>query len=220
MKYTMRDRCIALAGVFQACALVQQIANHGSANSAVVETSIETLFRFDVRSTEEVFGGVAGVNTGLKTLRDQLTTTRGERDIEIARYVISLLVLERNLSRKPQMLEGISTRLKEIEASLDYFSLGHDNIYAKLGNLYQETISTLGPRVMVSGEQPWLNNEINASKVRALLLAGIRAAVLWRQCGGSLPSLVFRRRSLLDCSHKLLAEATKTAGARDGDPGV
>ena len=206
MKHTMRDRCIALAGVFQACALVQQIANRGSANSAVIDTTIETLFRFDVNSTEEVFGGVAGVNTGLRTLKEQLGTTRGDRDIEITRYVISLLVLERNLSRNHEMLETISTRLQEIESSLEYFSLGHDNIYAKLGGLYQDTISTLGPRVMVSGEQPWLNNEINASKVRALLLSGIRSAVLWRQCGGTRWQILFsRKKYLLECE-RLLTE--------------
>ena len=55
----------------------------------------------------------------------------------------------------------------------------------KLGHLYKETISTLGPKIIVSGEQPYLSNENNASKVRAVLLAGIRSAVLWRQCGGS-----------------------------------
>ncbi|MGB5398472.1 MAG: high frequency lysogenization protein HflD [Gammaproteobacteria bacterium] len=205
MKYTIRDRCIALAGVFQACALVQQIASRGTANSAVIETSIESLFRFDASSTEDVFGGLAGVSTGVRTLKQQLTNARNERDMDITRYVISLLVLERNLNRNPAMLDTVTSRLKDIETSLDYFHLGHDTIYAKLGSLYQDTISTLGPRVMVSGEQPHLSNETNASKVRALLLAGIRSAVLWRQCGGSRWQILFSRKKYVQECDSLLA---------------
>ena len=205
MKYTLSDRCIALAGVFQACALVQQIATRGTANSAVIETSIESLFRFDASSTEDVFGGLPGISTGLRTLKDQLSNARNERDMEITRYVISLLVLERNLNRNPAMLETVTTRLKEIESSLEYFDLGHDTIFAKLGGLYQDTISTLGPRVMVNGEQSWLSNETNASKIRALLLAGIRSAVLWRQCGGSRWQILFSRKKYLQQCEQLLA---------------
>ena len=205
MNYTIRDRCIALAGVFQACALVQQIATRGMANSAVIETSIESLFRFDASTTEDVFGGIAGISTGLRTLRQQLSNSRNHRDMDITRYVISLLVLERNLRRNPATLDTITSRLKDIESSLEYFALGHDNTFAKLGALYQDTISTLGPRIMVSGEQLHLGNAGNASKIRALLLAGIRSAVLWRQCGGSRWQILFSRKKYLQQCEQLLA---------------
>ncbi len=204
MKYTMRDRCIALAGVFQACSLVQQIANKGMANSAVIEVSLETLFRFDATSTEDVYGGLAGISTGLRSLKEQLTSPRNRRDIDITRYVITLLVLERKLSRNRAMLGEITTRLQATETSLEYFSLSHDNIFARLGDIYQDTISTLGPRVMVNGEQPYLSNAHNASRVRAILLAGIRSAVLWRQCGGTRWQILFNRRQYLSICNQLL----------------
>jgi high frequency lysogenization protein len=207
MKYTIRDRCIALAGVFQVCTLVQQIATRGTANSAVIETSLETLFRFDTNTTEEVYGSIAGVTTGLRTLREQLTSNRTVRDAEITRYAISLLVLERALSKNKPMLDTITERLKETESSLEYFSLSHDNIFARLGAIYKDTISTIGPRVMISGEQPYLDNEHNASKVRALLLAGIRSAVLWRQCGGSRWQILFGRKQYIAACERLLSEA-------------
>lgn len=205
MKYTLRDRCIALAGVFQACTLVQQIANTGNANSAIIETTLETLFRFDAASTEDVYGGLAGVNAGLRSLEEQLTATRNNRDIEITRYVITLLLLERKLSRNKAMLQDITTRLEETEASLDYFSLSHDNIFARLGDIYQTTISTLGPRVMVNGSQPHLSNAHNTSRVRAILLAGIRSAVLWHQCGGSRWQILFARSQYVRSCKQLLA---------------
>ncbi|MNJ04984.1 High frequency lysogenization protein HflD [compost metagenome] len=44
----------------------------------------------------------------------------------------------------------------------------------------------------------FLQQASNASKIRALLLAGIRAARLWRQLGGHRWQLVFSRRKLLN----------------------
>jgi high frequency lysogenization protein len=59
---------------------------------------------------------------------------------------------------------------------------------------------------MISGEQPYLDNEHNASKVRALLLAGIRSAVLWRQCGGSRWQILLGRKKYVIACDRLLAE--------------
>ena len=188
------DQTLALAGIYQAASLVKQIANTGMANSAHIESSLETLFRFDANTVEEVSGSVAGVSHGVKVLYQHLSDKTG-RDIEITKYVISLIMLERKLSNNSSMLEEMSKRLNHIESQFEFFSLNHENIFAKLGLLYQDTISTLGPKIMVSGEQPHLSNERNTNKVRALLLAGIRSAVLWKQCGGSRWQFLFGRNA-------------------------
>ena len=206
MQHSKREQTIALAGVFQAASLVQQIANKGMANSAVIESSLETLFRFDSDTTEGVFGNLAGVGAGLRVLSDQLAAFKNKRNIEITQYVISLLVLEKKLSSNPGMLDHITKSLGEIETSLEFFSLMHENVFAKLGALYKETVSTLEPKIIVHGEQPYLSNESNASKVRALLLAGIRSAVLWRQCGGSRWHILFGRKAYLSEAKSMLAE--------------
>jgi high frequency lysogenization protein len=191
MSHSKYDQTLALAGIYQAASLVKQIANKGSANNAQIEACIETLFRFDANTVEEVYGDRANIINGAKVLQKNLTSislsgsNKENRDIEITKYIISLIMLEKTLEKRPEMLDDISDRLKAIEEKFDFFPLGHDNTYAKLGHLYKETISTLGPKIIVSGEQPYLSNENNANKVRALLLAGIRSAVLWRQCGGS-----------------------------------
>ncbi len=191
MSHSKYDQTLALAGIYQAASLVKQIANKGSANNAQIEACVETLFRFDADTVEEVYGDRANIINGAKVLQKNLTSislsgsNKENRDIEITKYIISLIMLEKTLEKRPEMLDDISDRLKAIEEKFDFFPLGHDNTYAKLGHLYKETISTLGPKIIVSGEQPYLSNENNASKVRALLLAGIRSAVLWRQCGGS-----------------------------------
>jgi high frequency lysogenization protein len=49
---------------------------------------------------------------------------------------------------------------------------------------------------MIKGDQNYLANPENASKIRALLLAGVRAALLWRQAGGNRWKLIFSRGAM------------------------
>ncbi len=205
MTHSKYDQTLALAGIYQAASLVKQIANTGMANSAHIESSIETLFRFDANTVEEVYGSVAGVSHGVKVLLQHLNA-RSSRDIEITKYVISLIMLEKKLSYNTDMLDDINKRLNKIESQFQFFSLCHENTFAKLGHVYKETISTLGPKIIVSGEQPHLNNELNASKVRSLLLAGIRSAVLWRQCGGSRWQFIFGRKAYIAECERILSQ--------------
>ena len=60
---------------------------------------------------------------------------------------------------------------------------------------------------MVQGEQNFLTNGDTTSKIRTLLFAGIRAAVLWRQLGGSRLKLFFSRKKFLQ-TVALLIEQT------------
>ncbi len=206
MSHSITDRTLALAGVFQAASLVDQIANKGMANNAIIENTLETLFKFDAASVEDVYGGVIGVQHGLKVMCDQFSASRATRDINITRYVVSLLVLEKKLSANQAMLAQLREQLEAIENQLEFFSLGHDVLFTKLAEVYKTTISTLGPKIMVQGDHPYLSNEHNASKVRALLLAGIRSAVLWRQCGGNRWQILFGRKKMITECQRVLQQ--------------
>jgi len=205
LAHNIHDQVLALAGIFQAASLVSQIANKGMANSANIESSIESLFRFDADRVEDVYGNIAGVNHGLHILLLQLSSSRRAQNLDVTRYVISLIALEKKLSRNKEMLAKIAENLTEIQSQLAFFSLSHETIFTKLGELYKNTISTLDPKIVVSGEHTYLGNENNASKVRAILLAGIRSAVLWHQCGGSRWQLLFKRKAYLEQSKKIIA---------------
>ena len=74
----------------------------------------------------------------------------------------------------------------------------------RLAQIYLATVATLGPRIMVHGEPTLLARPENASRIRALLLAGVRAAVLWRQCGGSRLGLLLGRQRILRAARELL----------------
>ena len=107
------------------------------------------------------------------------------------------------------MLDKISKGLQRAREQMSYFSLTHENVIASLAGIYQDTISTLLPRIIVQGEQSLLSQQANANKIRAVLLAGIRAAVLWRQTGGNRLQFLFGRKAYLQAAENLLK---KTGG--------
>ena len=86
----------------------------------------------------------------------------------------------------------------------ELFGLTHDNLVAGLAETYSNTLSLLQPRIMVRGEPHLLNITENANLIRALLLSGVRSAVLWHQCGGGRWRLLLGRRRLIAEAQRLL----------------
>ena len=203
MNYSQEDKTIALAGVFQAAQLVRDIAWQGKSNQIALESSLESLLNFEAPDVVSVFGNITGITQGLRTIENQLDSSTKKRDTEVTRYAITLIHLQRKLEKDPEMLDTISQRLEDVKSHLDYFDLSHSNTIAKIAEIYKTTISTMQPKIIVEGEQAYLSNNDNADKIRALLLAGIRAAVLWRQTGGSRLQLLFSRKKYLTSAQSL-----------------
>ncbi len=194
---TVTHQVIALAGVAQACSLVQQLATSGTADGKAMEASIGSVLRVDADSVTDIYGGLAGVEHGLQQLDRQLTG-RTIADPEQARYAASLIYLERQLANRPEMLKTITVGIEKAQGQAEHFGLLHENVFANLGDLYHSTISTIPPRIMVNGEPEYLSNPAIVNKIRALLLAGIRSALLWRQCGGTRWKFLLFRKKLQD----------------------
>ncbi|MDH5518079.1 MAG: high frequency lysogenization protein HflD [Gammaproteobacteria bacterium] len=203
MAYSQADKTIALAGIYQAAQLVKDIAWQGKTNSTAMESSFESLLNFDAPDVISVYGNLSGIIQGLRTLHNQLDSQSQNRNTDIMRYVITLIHLQRKLEKNPQLLQKVSSRLDTVKSQLDYFDLSHKNTIAKLADIYKSTISTIQPKIIVEGEQVYLSNNDNADKIRALLLAGIRAAVLWRQTGGSRLQLIFSRKKYVKTAIEL-----------------
>jgi high frequency lysogenization protein len=77
-------------------------------------------------------------------------------------------------------------------------------VLARLGELYSEQISPLGPRVLVQGNPVYLAQPSVVGEIRATLLAALRAAVLWRQVGGSYWDFLWSRRAMVETARGLL----------------
>lgn len=205
MSKSITDRTLALGALFQSAWLVDQIARTGTAPQTEYETCISSLFEFSPATTESVYGSRFEIKRGLQTLIEQMEGNNDQRSLYIMRYAIGLIQLERKVSTKPGMLATIGKELEGTSHQLRHFGQTHPNVIARLADIYANTVSTLTPRIMVSGENNHLQKQENANKVRAVLLTGIRAAILWKQCGGSRWQLLFQRRKLIQQAKLLLA---------------
>lgn len=210
MSRSLHDQTLALAGVFQAANLVQQIANNGSCNESSLETCLRSLFATDPASTLDVYGGeLVDVREGLITLSTVLSEQSKQQDIEVLRYVLNLAHLESKLNRQSDMLEVVGSRIEQARHTASHFGYVHSNLISNLASIYTDTISTFRLRIQVSGNPTLLQQDENAAKVRALLLAGIRSAVLWRQTGGRRWHLVLSRRKVIQHAKELAEKANR-----------
>ncbi len=198
-----RERCIALAGVFQAADMAAKIAEQGIVNTRSMEASIHSLFKIDAESVEQVYGGLQGVESGLRLIQQQLGEKRTD-NVLVTQYVIALLHLERKLSKNSTMQQQIQQGIRLAESRVEHFHLLHPNIIAQLADIYTQSISTLKPRIMVKGDPLHLQNPDNVNRIRSLLLAGIRSAMLWRQCGGGRWQVLLGRKKIAEQSRRLL----------------
>jgi high frequency lysogenization protein len=206
MKYSHRDLAIALAGIFQAVRLVQQIANGEQRDERALTACLSGLFNTDPESVDTVFGNLAGIRLGLEIARDQVAGPNERRDMELTRYAVTVMHLERKLSRNRAMLDGISKGIEKADEQARFFDITHPGVIASLADCYKQTISTLRPRILVNGNQALLGIPENQDLIRALLLAAIRAAVLWSQCGGGRLTLILKRKPLVNATELLLGE--------------
>ena len=201
---SITDRTLALAGIFQATGLVQEMAERGSVDPEAFQTSIRSIFEVDPPTTEAIFGDAAALRRGLKGVVEHLSGKQTPRKAQVVKYAVGVLYLERRMAKQADMLHQIRLGIERARQQSEHFSITHRNVLASLAACYSDTISTLTPRIIVSGEQGHLSNPEVAASVRALLLAAIRSAVLWRQCGGNRFQLLFGRRKLLAEAQRLL----------------
>lgn len=199
------SQTLALAGVLQSAYLVDQIARTGKAPAESVNPSINSLFVFDAKDSAAIYGGVYGVTLGLQVLSDILTGGHRHQYQSIIRYTMGMLYLQKKLLANDELLSIIRSRLEHASLKAEHFSDNPASTAKSIAAIYQDTLSTFKFRIHISGSMQQLQNPQNADTIRALLLAGIRSAVLWRQAGGRRWKWLFARRQLLQCAKELLA---------------
>lgn len=204
MNDKLKDRTLALAGVFQTAALVKQLAKTGRLTEPYFTTSIESLFKINPIDVLDVYGSTRNLALGLQELVRLLNNTKAPKDSDIARYVLSLLHLERKLNKHSKMIQTIQAGLERAKMQASHFSTTHGNVLANLAGVYTDTLSTFKFRIYVSGEPIYLNQTHTLHKVRALLFAGVRSAVLWQQVGGRRWQLLLSRQSIIQTAKDCL----------------
>jgi high frequency lysogenization protein len=203
MSSPMDNRVLALAGLAQALQQVRRIAETGQSEASTVRTAMDSVLRIDAESPAAVYGSAADLASGLRLLHNYF---RNEgRDEILPRLALAVLQLERRFVRDSATVSAVTTGIQR--ATLQAERLGdsaHPDVLSALGGLYSDTVSNLRPRVMVQGNPHYLGQAGVVAEIRALLMAAVRSAVLWRQLGGSMWDFLLSKRAMIEAVERAL----------------
>lgn len=201
-----RAQAIALAGTAQSALWVEELARKSLYRSARVEAAIDAVLCLNPESADAVYGGMAGIDDGIRVLRAQLGRDTGKLETGelavITRYMGQLLRLSVKVRKNRGMLDTLSQELEQTRQARA-MGMEPETLRARLADIYSRTVSTLSPRVMVQGNPANLENQGFVESIRLFLLMGVRSGVLWRQCGGRMWHLLLQRRALLSQVQRL-----------------
>ena len=217
---------VALAAVAQSAALVSKLALHGNASQTELLASVNALLALNPRSKSDIYPNLGHLNLGLRTLDDMLSLGRSPENTSLVRYAWGMLSIRNKLDMNSAMQSNIRDRLQSIQSLLlvpenatpwrmaetekTDGQLRQEQSFEQLATLYQDTISTLSHRIQVHGQEDYLQNDYVSNRVRSLLLAGIRSAVLWHQLGGRRWRLILYRKRLQETASALRRRLLKS----------
>ena len=193
------ERALALAGIVQPCHLVSGIARSGMIAEDSLTGCLESIFVTNPENTLDVYRSGDGVRTGLRLLHEIIGEMNFGQHGDTIQYALALIALERKLQQRPELLRQIGAGIEAIQEhiNINTLAISSEDVVERLSRLYEETAGTLEPRIRIHGLQKLLQNSANTCRIRALLLAGLRSAVLWRQLDGSKSQWVLGRGKLL-----------------------
>ncbi len=201
---------IALAGIFQSSAMVKQWAYQGQLDETAFLASMESLLDLNPTNMAAIYHDLHQLKIGIKALVDFFTKDPSHRDKEVAGYFVGLVVLQRKLNKHPEMLKQIHDRIPFVSTQIKHFGLNHPTVIANIADIYTSTLSQLKYLIHGKGNRAYLEQEEGLNKIRALLLAGVRAAILWNQVGGRLYQLFLFRKRYKNAALELLNQIEAT----------
>jgi high frequency lysogenization protein len=204
-----KEQALALAAIFQAAVLADQVATQGSADSDKAEPLLSSVLNLDPKDFNQIYPDATALKTGLLAL--QATLTGGQPDNELFKpinYALSLVQLASLLRRNQDLLNILRHRLEALSDQRTQALTGQSqqDQAQRLAAIYVDTVGTLKMRIRVQGEPHLLQDDRNASMIRAFFLAGVRAAFLWHQVGGRRWHLLLSRKRLQQAVQALLSE--------------
>lgn len=200
-----KENIIPLAGMFQAGYLVQDIAQNGRYDREAFETCLNSILETNPESVESVYGNdVTKLKLGFTLLENMFSKDNKQRDMEIARYILGIIHLEKKLRKNKEIFDKLGDGIDRARAQVEAFgSVTHENVIASLAEVYSETISKIHPQIMVSGDSQFLTDSNYANKIRACLLALMRSTVLWLQKGGNRWHLILQRGKIIQIAQQV-----------------
>ncbi len=218
------QQALALAATIQALSVVHQVATQGQYDETLARPVLESLVHYDPAETVDAYGGsVEPLRFGIEQLKKLFND---ELDRDISQYLLAVLTIELRLVRSARMRYQLQSGLQRLSAQIspveqpavvdedDDDDWGVEDILPPMyefsdealtlfAELYKETASQTEPRIMIKGDQRFLQSELSANQIRALLLAALRSAAFFRHYGGKRFDLMMKRGQYLELLDKL-----------------
>lgn len=206
-----RDKTLALAALFQSAVLADALAWRGHCDPVAQEALLNSILVLDTDDVGTIYGNnLRGLQAGLQALEQTfLEPLRGghPRQADIVRYALSLMQVERHLAKMPGLLDVLRRRLEMASEQRKHFdSITSTAMLNNLGGIYVDTAGQLSFRIQIKGDPKQLQTAGMPEQVRAVLLAGIRAAWLWHRLGGRRWHLMFTRGQILGEIREIIRE--------------
>ncbi len=213
------QQAIALAATIQALSIVHEVATEGKFNEELATPLFQALIRYNPDDTLSAYGGQPrALSYGIQQLKEMFGDNLNR---DIAQYLLSVLTIELKLVRNTNMRQLLQAELQRIAAQIDnasrFGSLELDDdeelpregiqttslltsreVIGELAVLYKQTASQTEPRIMIKGNHQFLQQEISANQIRALLLAALRGAAFFRHNGGKRFDLMMKRHQYIE----------------------
>lgn len=197
------EQVCALGAWALAVHAVRDIAERGQDVRGALPALMPCLLRFDQGNIRDYFQCGTPLNEGLRLLGESFGR---DGNVDAVKCGMQVLFLEKKLSKNRELMHTLVVRLRSLQRQAEHFSPEHDNITAQAASIYQDTVSKISPRIMVSGNPQYLQQNHFVEQIRALLLCAMRAAALWRAEGGSRWQLMLSQRGVAERAAALYRE--------------
>ena len=203
-----RNQALALAAIFQAGLLADQVASSGQLNRDAARPLLDAVLKLDTDDALQVYSP-ADLRPGLSLMLAALRGGQRPDQMRPVGHGMALVQLANSLRRNQDLVSILRHRLEAL-AGQDSSPLTDDSIAGRcqrFAGVYVDTLGTMKYRIRVQGDPRYLQEDEHASAIRALFLAGVRAAFLWHAQGGRRWHLLFSRRRLMEATNELLRQA-------------
>ena len=193
----IKGETVALAALLQCCSQISRVAGTGYMDEHAAACVVRGLVVTNPRTVEDIYAPGRLMN-GFKQLVECFDRSSGAKTretIAITQMALKIISLEIEIARNTTIFSRMGSEIDREAAMIfsknpDYLEAGPEVILnpeylSEFSSLYQSIISPNFSKLMIYGEEQHLRQTLNQDRIRALLLSGVRAVVLWRQLGGS-----------------------------------
>ena len=192
-----------MAAIIQAAHIADEVAVTGKYSEKYVTASTNSIFSLDTSCLAEIYPDLSYLKLGLQNLISIFNDGKLYTKSRVVRYTFAIIQLQLILEKDSSMLMEIHKSLRiNDEQSTDLLESLFNKCY-RAAEIYLNTLSKLRFKIYISGDRECIRKDNNEQIIRAMLLAGVRAAFLWHQSGGRRWKLFFQRQKMVEVARKL-----------------